>query len=50
MLAGLSSSEAGLMVDELEVWLSADHVGTLSWIHGRLSFRYTPLERGGLYS
>lgn len=38
------------MAHELEVWLSADHVGTLSGIHGRLNFRYTPLERGGLHS
>ena len=29
------------MAHELEVWLSADHVGTLSGIHGRLNFRYT---------
>lgn len=29
------------MVNELEVWLFSDHIGTLTLIDGRLSFRYT---------
>lgn len=30
------------MANELQVWLFTDHVGTLSWVDGRLSFRYAP--------
>ena len=30
------------MAHELAVWLSADHVGTLALLEGRLNFRYAP--------
>ena len=34
------------MSHELDVWLFADHVGTLSLVKGRLSFRYAPAWLG----
>lgn len=37
------------MAYELEVWLFADHVGTLSLIHGHLNFRYTAACLENLY-
>jgi len=34
------------MAHELDVWLFADHVGTLSLVDGRLNFRYAPAWLG----
>lgn len=35
------------MARELDVWLFADHVGTLALVEGRLNFRYTPAWLAG---